>query len=60
MTDMTKEIGDYYPKRDEIEAILIEARIMRARVLREGSYSLWSMLRRAITRKSASGIAVSA
>ena len=50
---MMREIDDYYPKHEEIEAILVEARRMRARAMRDGAASLWSMLQRTVTRKPA-------
>ena len=60
MTDMMKEIGDYYPKHHEIEAIVAEARVMRARAIHDGAASLWSMLQRAVARKPATGSACQA
>jgi len=53
MTDFTREIDTRYPSHDEVEAILKEARYLRARAMRNGAISLWSMLRRVVAAKPA-------
>jgi hypothetical protein len=53
MTDFMREIDDHYPKHHEIEEILAQARVMRARAMRDGAASIWSMLQRAVSRKPA-------
>ena len=53
MTDFVREIEDRYPTYEEVDAIVKEARQMRARAMRDGAASLWSMLQRAVTRKPA-------
>jgi len=50
MINLSKDIQDKYPKDHEIEAILREARIMRARVLRDGAARFWAMVHRGVTR----------
>ncbi len=51
MNDFTREIDARYPTHAEVEAILNEARIMRARAIRDGAVSLWSMLQRVVAVK---------
>ncbi len=51
MTDLTREIDGRYPTHQEIEAILKEARLMRAQAMRDGANSFWSMLQRAVAHK---------
>ncbi len=51
MTDFTREIDARYPTHQEVEAILKEARIMRARAMRNGAISFWSMLQRVVAVK---------
>jgi hypothetical protein len=53
MMKLANEIKDKYPKYEEIDAILLEAREMRAQAMRDGAVNLWSMLRRAVARKPA-------
>ena len=60
MTGFMREIDDHYPKHEEIEAILMEARKMRSRALHDGVASIWSMLQRAVTRKPAPATACEA
>ena len=51
MTDFTREIDARYPSHEEVEAILKEARVLRARAMRDGAISLWSMLQRVVAVK---------
>ncbi len=51
MNDFTSEINARYPTHEEVEAILKEARIMRARAMRNGAISFWSMLQRVVSGK---------
>lgn len=41
------------PTRDDVEAIMAEARKMRAQVLRNGVARFWSMLHRNLSAKTA-------
>ncbi len=51
MTDLTREIDARYPSYEEVDAILKEARYLRARAMRDGAISLWSMLQRVVAVK---------
>ncbi len=51
MTDFTREIDTRYPTYEEVDAILKEARRLRARAMRDGAISLWSMLQRVVAVK---------
>ena len=51
MTDFTREIDARYPSHEEVEAILKEARHLRARAMRDGAISFWSMLQRVVAGK---------
>ena len=51
MTDFTRDIDARYPTHQEVEAILKEARIMRAQAMRNGAISFWSMLQRVVAAK---------
>ena len=51
MNDFTSEINARYPTHQEVEAILKEARIMRAQAMRNSAISLWSMLQRVVSSK---------
>jgi hypothetical protein len=53
MANMMNEIKDNYPKIEEFDAILLQARKMRAQAMRDGVVNLWAMLRRAVARKPA-------
>ena len=48
MTDFTKEIAARYPSPKDINTILIEARQLRAKAMRDGATSVWSMFQRAM------------
>ncbi len=51
MTDLTKELDARYPTFEEVDAIVKEARQMRARAMRNGAISFWSMLQRVVSGK---------
>jgi hypothetical protein len=51
MTDFVREIEDHYPTYEEVDAILMEARHLRACAMRDGAISFWSMVQRVVTRK---------
>ena len=51
MTDFVNEIETRYPTYEEVDAILNEARHLRARTMRDGVISFWSLLQRATTPK---------
>ena len=51
MANLTREIDARYPSYDEIDAIIREARHMRARAMRDGAISIWSMLQRVVAVK---------
>lgn len=53
MTDFVREIEDRFPSPDEVDAILEEARQMRAQSIRDGAISFWSLLQRVVTPKRA-------
>ncbi len=53
MTDFTREIDARYPTYEEVDAIVKEARHMRARAMRDGAISFWSMLQRVVAVKPA-------
>ena len=53
MTDFAREIDARFPTYEEVDAILNEARNMRARAMRDGAVSFWSMLQRVVTQKPA-------
>ncbi|MCH8168445.1 MAG: hypothetical protein IID49_04660 [Proteobacteria bacterium] len=46
MNDFTKEIDARYPTFEDVDAIVKEARRLRARAMRDGAISFWSMVRR--------------
>ena len=48
MTDFSKELVARYPSYDDVEAIVKEARRARARAMRDGAISIWSMLQRVV------------
>jgi hypothetical protein len=51
MSDFTREIDARYPTHQEVEAILKQARHLRAQAMRDGAISIWSMLRRVVAVK---------
>jgi hypothetical protein len=51
MNEFTKEIGARYPTFEDVDAIIKEARHLRARAMRDGAISLWSMLQRVVAVK---------
>ncbi len=51
MTDFTREIGARYPTFEEVDAIVKEARQLRARAMRDGAISFWSMVQRVVAIK---------
>ena len=51
MTDFMKDLEAHYPTQKDIDAALMDARILRAKAMRDGAISLWAMLRRAATIK---------
>ncbi len=51
MANFTREIDARYPSYDEIDAIIREARHMRARAMRDGAIGIWSMLLRVVAVK---------
>ena len=51
MTDFVREIDARYPTHEDVDAILEEARRMRARAMRDGATSFWSMLQRVVAIK---------
>ena len=51
MTDFVREIDARYPTHEDVDAILEEARRMRARAMRDGAASFWSMLQRVVAIK---------
>ncbi|MHA1527740.1 MAG: RSP_7527 family protein [Alphaproteobacteria bacterium] len=51
MTDFTREIDARYPTYEDVDAIIKEARHLRARAMRDGAISLWSMLQRVVAVK---------
>ena len=51
MTDFTREIDTRYPTYEEVDAILRQARQLRARAMRDGAIGLWSMLQRVVAVK---------
>ena len=53
MTDFVREIENHYPTYEELDAILMEARRLRAQSIRDGATSFWSVLQRAVARKPA-------
>jgi hypothetical protein len=53
MTDFVGEIEDRFPTPQEFDAIMAEARQMRARAMRDGMVSFWSVLQRVVTQKPA-------
>jgi len=48
-----KEIDTRYPTYEEVDALVREARQMRARAIRDGAASFWSMLQRVTALKPA-------
>jgi len=52
MTEFTNEISARYPSPKEINAILIEARQLRAKAMRDGATSVLSMFQRAMAQKA--------
>jgi hypothetical protein len=48
MTEEKRKLDDYYPKWDEVEAAIAQARIMRAKVLSDAVSRSWNVLRRNI------------
>ena len=53
MTDFTRGIDERFPTYEEVDAIMREARSMRARAMLVGAASIWSMLQRVVTQKPA-------
>jgi hypothetical protein len=53
MTEFTREIATRYPTYEEVDAIVKEARQMRARAMRDGAISFWSMVQRVVAVKPA-------
>ena len=53
MTDFVREIEDRFPTPEEVDAILADARQMRAQSMRAGAISFWSMLQRVVTQRPA-------
>ncbi len=51
MNNFTREIDARYPSHQEVEAILKEARHLRAQAMRDGAISFWSMLQRVVAVK---------
>jgi len=51
MTEFTREIATRYPTHEEVDAIVREARRLRAQAMRDGAISLWSMLQRVVAVK---------
>ena len=51
MNDFTRKIDGRFPTRENVDAILMEARNMRAQVMRDGAISFWSLLQRVVTQK---------
>jgi hypothetical protein len=60
MTSLTNEIKDKYPKQHEIDAIMLKARIMRARAMRDVAVRFWSMLQRNVRRSAGTNTHVEA
>ncbi len=53
MNDFTREIDARYPTPQEVEAIIKEARHLRARAMRDAAISFWSMLQCVVAVKPA-------
>jgi len=51
MNDFTKEIDARYPTFEDVDAIVKEARHLRARAMRDGAISFWSMVQRVVAVK---------
>ena len=51
MTNIMKELETRYPTQQDIDAALMDARQLRAKVMRDGAVSLWAMLQRATAHK---------
>ena len=51
MNDFTREIDARYPTHEDVEAILKEARHLRAQAMRDGASSFWSMVQRVVAVK---------
>ena len=51
MNDFTREIDARYPTHEDVEAILKEARHLRARAMRDGAVSFWSVVQRVVAVK---------
>ena len=53
MVEFTREIDARYATYEEVDAMLKEARHLRARAMRDAAISFWSMLQRVVAVKPA-------